>query len=280
MNELEFEQYFWHNGTIYSLEKRSPFLDFNIVFSLNLTDCFYTSGTDILFYHDTLYRILTLIKIYNIETGLFSDKTGETFKSETKRLLIRNKYYKTGRCYYLACRNTKNGNLDEYIFVVADPQLFENDKIIFKTMVSNRFLKPPGAVMNLPTIEYEFRKIILAEIKKEKADDCIILNHDQYITETYLGNIFLIMPGEILTPSLNSGCTNSLLRIIVMKIFNQINQRVLEINDLQVENLFAAKEVIIAGETGVYSMKGIEYKRFFDTTRKMLISKIIESGRD
>jgi hypothetical protein len=36
----------------------------------------------------------------------------------------------------------------------------------------------------------------------------------------------------------------------------------------------------VAGETGIYSLKGIEYKRYFDTTRKVLISRIIEGGND
>jgi branched-subunit amino acid aminotransferase/4-amino-4-deoxychorismate lyase len=279
MKELDVSSLIWHNGNIEPKEKILPNFDFNFLFSNNLIEYFFTSGTDILFFDDTLSLIQSHLKIYNIDSALFSDKTGETFKNETKRLLIRNKCYKTSRCYILFSTSNKN-ILNEYIFLVPDPQLFGIEKIIKKTIVSNRYLKPAGNAINLPTLENEFRKIIRLDIDYEKVDDCIILNHDQYIVESYLGNIFLIESEKAYTPSLHSGCTPLLLRNIIITLLGQLNFQVIEKDDLQVENLFDANEVIVAGETGIYSLKGLEYKRYFDIVRKALIPKILESGID
>jgi branched-subunit amino acid aminotransferase/4-amino-4-deoxychorismate lyase len=279
MNEQEIASLIWHNGNIQPKEEIFPVIDFNFLFSTNLVEYFFTSGTEILFFSDTLSQLQSLLNIYYLDSVLFADESGETFKNETKRLLIRNKYYKTARCYILLSRSHKTNSLNEYIFIVPDPQLFGNEKIIKKTIISNRFFKPTGAAMNLPTIENEFRKIIRSEIDHEKADDCIILNQEQHIVESYLGNIFLIEPGIVITPSINSGCTPFLLRKIIIAIFEQLNFQVIERKDIQVENLFNANEVIIVGETGIYSLKGIEYKRYFDSIRKVVISKIIEKGK-
>ena len=279
MNNLDVAPLIWHNGNIQPKEKIFSLFDFNFLFSNNLIEYFFTSGTDILFFQDTFLQIQSHLNIYNIDSSIFSDETGETFKNETKRLLIRNKYYKTSRCYFLFSL-TNTDILNEYIFIVPDPQLFGIEKIIKKTIVSNRFFKPTGNVLNLPTLEIEFRKIIRLEIDYKKVDDCIIVNQEQYIVESYLGNIFLIEPGKVFTPSLHSGCASTFLRKIILILFGQLNFQVIEKDDLQIENLFNANEVIVAGETGIYSLKGIEYKRYFDVVRKELILKMMESGKD
>jgi branched-subunit amino acid aminotransferase/4-amino-4-deoxychorismate lyase len=279
MNELDVASLIWHNGNIQSKETIFPVFDFNFLFFNNLVEYFFTTGTEILFFNETLLQIQSHLKIYNIDSAIFADETGETFKNETKRLLIRNKYYKTSRCYILFSRSNKE-ILNEYIFLVPDQQLFGIEKFIKKTIVSNRFLKPTGKAINLPTLEIEFRKIIRLEIDYEKVDDCIILNQEQFIVESFLGNIFLIEPGKVFTPSLRSGCTTSFLRKNIITLLGQLNFQVIEKDDLQVENLFDANEVIVVGETGIYSLKGLEYKRYFDNVRKVLIPKILQSGID
>jgi branched-subunit amino acid aminotransferase/4-amino-4-deoxychorismate lyase len=277
MNELDVASLIWHNGNIQPKENTFPIYNFNPLFYSNLVECFYTSGTEIFFFNETLLQIQSHLKIYNINSTIFADETGETFKNETKRLLIRNKYYKTSRCYILFSLSN-NEILNEFIFLIPDQQLFGIEKIIKKTIVSTQFLKPTGKAIILPTLDIEFRKIIRLEIDCEKVDDCIILNQEQFIVESFLGNIFLIEPGKVFTPSLRSGCTPSFLRKIIIFHLGQLNFHIIEKDDLQVENLFNANEVIVAGETGIYSLKGIEYKRYFDIVRKELISKIMETS--
>jgi branched-subunit amino acid aminotransferase/4-amino-4-deoxychorismate lyase len=276
MKETEIASLFWCNGTILSKEK-SPFVfDTNFMFNSNFWEYYYTSVTEILFFEQTYTRIKKLLKTCKISSELFEDTDGELFKNETKRLLIRNRYYKTARCYILFSFSPIAQRLNEFIFLVPDQQLFDNEKIIKKIFVSNS-LKLSGTVMKFPTIENEFRKIIRNEMEIENADDCIILNQEQHIVESYRGNLFLLDQNMVYTPSPNSGCTPLLMREIVLKLFEQMGFQITEKEDLSIENLFDVQEVIIVGETGIYSLRGIEYKRYFDTTRKKLIAKIVES---
>jgi branched-subunit amino acid aminotransferase/4-amino-4-deoxychorismate lyase len=228
-----------------------------------------------LFLEETISRIQSLLSIYKFDSTLLKEATGETLINETRRLLIRNFCYKTARCFLLFCEGTGMTAKGEFLFIEPDSSFFGHDKILKKAVVSSKYLKPAGNVMSLPTVEHEFRKIIRSEFIYSDADDCIILNQQQQLLESYHGNIFLVDGKTVFTPSIRSGCSIQLLRGVVLNAFKALNFEVIEKDQLTVESLFDAKEVIIAGTTGIYSLRGVEYKRYFDTTRKMLIEKLI-----
>jgi branched-subunit amino acid aminotransferase/4-amino-4-deoxychorismate lyase len=265
----------WFNGTMVPKEKLNLFFDITLFMTTNLVETFFTNGTEILFLEDTIARINSLITTYKFDSKLLNDVSGETFINETRRLLIRNFCYKTARCFLLFSDANLNNRTNEFLFLEPYPSLFSNNKILKKAVVSGKFLKPTGNVMNLPTIEHEFMKIIKSEFIFEDADDCIILNQQQFIVESYHGNIFLIDNHTVLTPSINSGCSLHLIRNAVINGFRELNFEVIEKDQIPVESLFEAKEIIIAGPSGIYSLKGFEYKRYFDITRKILIEKIV-----
>jgi branched-subunit amino acid aminotransferase/4-amino-4-deoxychorismate lyase len=280
MTDQDVATLIWHNGNIVPKERLKAKHGLNSLCSNYIIEYFFTNGTEILFFDQTLQRIQSLLIFFYFDSKLLSDKTGETFRNETKRLLIRNKCYKTARCYFLFSLRIGNTPIDEYILLIPDQLLFSIDKYVKRTIVTTRFFKPNGYIMNLPSIQNEFRKILRTEIDHEKVDDCIILNEDQFIVESYLGNIFLIETGIVYTPSISSGCTPLLLRGVMIHLFENISLQVLEKDGIEIEKLFDANEVIVAGETGIYSLKGFEYKRYFDNVRKNLIPLIFENGRD
>jgi len=277
-NTIQTAPLVWHNGSIVPKEKLTNVFDIGLFMSTHFVETYFTNGTDILFLDETLARIKSLVTIYRFDSKLFDKDNGETLINETRRLLIRNFWYKTARCFLLICEGQGNHSTDEFIFLEPSPTLFSNDKILKMAVVSSKFLKPSGSVMNLPTVEHEFRKMIRSEFEYSDAEDCIILDQEQHVVESYHGNIFLVDRPNVLTPSLKSGCTLQLLRGVVINGFHQLGFQVTEIDQLSVDALFDTKEIIIAGSTGIYSLKGIEYKRYFDITRKMLIEKIFSEA--
>jgi branched-subunit amino acid aminotransferase/4-amino-4-deoxychorismate lyase len=278
MSTIETASFVWHNGTIVPKDRLNNVFDIKLFMSTHLVETFFTNGTDILFFDETFARLRSLALIYRFDSKLLDDDTGETFINEMRRLLIRNLYYKTARCYLLFCEGQKKGTVDEFLFIEPSPTLFSSENILKMAVVSSKFLKPSGTVMNLPTIEHEFRKLIRSEFEHSDADDCIILNQEQQVVESYHGNIFLVDGKRVLTPSVKSGCAMQLLRGVAIKGFEKLGYEVTGVDELSVEALFDTKEVIIAGSTGIFSLKGLEYKRYFDTTRKLLIDKIVAEG--
>jgi branched-subunit amino acid aminotransferase/4-amino-4-deoxychorismate lyase len=278
MTQIQTASMVWHNGTIVPKEKLDHFFDISLFMSTNLVETFFINGTEIMFLEETLARIKSLIEIYKFDSKLINDETGETFINETRRLSIRNFCYKMSRCFLLFCEGSGNNITDEFLYIEPSPSLFSDDKYLKRAIVSSKFLKPSGNVMNLPTIEHEFRKIIRSEFKQEDADDCIILNQEQYIVESYYGHIFFVDQQKVITPSANSGCSLPIMRNVIINGFKALNFQVIEMDQISVEALFEAKEVIIAGSSGIYSLKGIEYKRYFDITRKILLKKIVSGS--
>jgi branched-subunit amino acid aminotransferase/4-amino-4-deoxychorismate lyase len=278
MTQIKTASMVWYNGTIVPKEKLNLFFDISLFMSTNLVETFFTNGTEIMFLEDTLARIKSFIAIYKFDSKLINDNKGETFINETRRLLIRNFCYKTSRCFLLFCEGSGNNITNEFLFVEPFPSLFSDGKTLKRAIVSSKFLKPLGNVMNLPTIEHEFRKIIHSEFKIEDVDDCIIINQEQFIVESFFGNIFLVDQQKVKTPSANSGCSLPIMRNVIINGFKALNFQVIEMDQISVEALFETKEVIIAGSSGIYSLKGIEYKRYFDITRKILIEKIVSGS--
>jgi len=274
MNTIQTAPLVWHNGKIISKEKLNLFFDVDLFMSTNMVETFFTNGTEIMFFEDTLLRIRSLLPIYRFDSLLFNDNTGQQFITETRRLLIRNFCYKTSRCFYLFSKESESNRVNEFLFIEPTLSLFDPNKILKKAVVSSKFLKPSGNVMNLPTIEHEFKKIIKSEFEREDGDDCIILNQEQNIVESYHGNIFLFIQEEIITPSEKSGCSIQLIRNVVINGLRALNFEVVEMDHISVEALFEAKEILIAGSSGIYSLKGFEYKRYFENNRKILIDKI------
>lgn len=275
MNAIFTAPLVWYNGTIVPKEKLSLFFDIDLFMSTNLVETFFTNGTEIMFPEATIERFKSLITVYGFYSKLFKDNTGESFINEVRRLLIRNFCYKISRCYLLFCEGAQSKNIDEFLFIEPSPELFSQDKTLKRAIVSGKFLKPTGVVMNLPTIENEYRKIIRTEFENEYADECIILDQEQNIIESYYGNIFFVDQEKVITPSEKTGCKVQLLRGVVIESFRKMNFQVIEMDQISIEALFEAKEIIIAGSSGIYSLKGFEYKRYFDTTKKVLIERIV-----
>ena len=274
MNEKELIMS-WYNGRIVGNEKLMTVFTPTLSCNLIVTAKFFTSGTDILFWNDTLAYLNSFLEDYHISSNLLADQTGESLKAETKRLLIRNSYYKTAICSFSISLSNETGRQDEYLVVNPAPSLFETDQHLKKAIVSGQ-LKPSGTIMRLPNLCNEFKKLIKREMDNENADDCIILNQELNIAESYWGNIFLINSQKAITPSEKSGCSKLLVRTIVMRLLTESGFEIEEKDEIDTKEMFNAKEVIIAGESGIYSLKGFEMKRYFDDTKKLLVSKIKE----
>jgi branched-subunit amino acid aminotransferase/4-amino-4-deoxychorismate lyase len=276
MNIEKLSRLFWHNGNIENIEDRITEFYISSAFGFSFQEVTLTYGTDILFFDETFARISSLVKIYRFNSDLLADETGDYLKNEVKRLLVRNRYYKTARCIIMFQQNQMNKKAEEYIFIEPDLYLFSIGKIVQKCIFLPQLPKPFGAVMNLPTVDYEFKKLISNEIKREDADDCIIVNQNNIVSETFLGNIFLVGPERIITPSLNTHCNPGVMREVIVDELKKLNYPIFEEDYISEEDVMSSVEIFTAGTNGIFTIKGIGYLRFFDDVRKMILVKINE----
>ena len=53
--------------------------------------------------------------------------------------------------------------------------------------------------------------------KKNKLNDCLVLNSSGYIADSTIANVFMIRDGDIITPALQEGCINGVMRRYLME---------------------------------------------------------------
>lgn len=92
--------------------------------------------------------------------------------------------------------------------------------------------------------------------KHENWDDMILLNHFAQICESLNSNIFLVMKNKMVTPNIDSGCVNGVMRSYLMtELGEEIEEREVEEKELQ-----EADEILLTN-----AVKGVQWVRTFQS---------------
>ena len=75
-------------------------------------------------------------------------------------------------------------------------------------------------------------------------DDSILINEKNYIVEFTSGNLFIILDGKIITPPLESGCINGILRKKIIEFESLFNMKIEEAN-IKTKDLYNAQELFL-----------------------------------
>lgn len=81
--------------------------------------------------------------------------------------------------------------------------------------------------------------------KKNKLNDCFLLNTDGNLADSTIANIFLIREGRILTPALSEGCIAGVMRKHLIGQFQEHGMAVEETR-IQIKDLLEADEIFLS----------------------------------
>ena len=107
------------------------------------------------------------------------------------------------------------------------------------SMVSD--LKNSGAMMYVLAAQFA---------RSEGWDECVLMNHFGQVCEGLNSNIFMVKGGQFITPTLESGCVNGVMRGYILGL---LESKVIE-RDIEVEELFEADEIFFTN-----AVKGIQW---------------------
>ncbi len=111
-----------------------------------------------------------------------------------------------------------------------------------------------------------------------KADDCIILNDKGNVCETISSNIFILKGKTIITPPIEEGCVNGIMRKNIIELSEKEGYNVESNKAVKTDTLLTADEVFLTNAiSGIKWVIGFKDKRYFNKTSKMLINKLNES---
>ena len=105
-------------------------------------------------------------------------------------------------------------------------------------------------------------------------DDLFIINEKNEIIESSNSNIFLYKDEVLLTPPLNSGCIQGVMRTEVITAARDFGINVLESN-IYKEDLEKSREIFLSNViSGIRWVGGYKKKRFYNSISKKIIDKL------
>jgi len=111
------------------------------------------------------------------------------------------------------------------------------------SMVSD--LKNSGALMYVLAAQFA---------KSEGWDECVLTNHFGQVCEGLNSNIFIVQGEQLITPTLEGGCVNGVMRGYILGL---MEGKVIE-RDMEVEELFEADEIFFTN-----AVKGVQWVKEF-----------------
>ncbi len=106
--------------------------------------------------------------------------------------------------------------------------------------------------------------------KKNGFDDSLIFNNDGNIAEAVSSNIFVMLNGELCTPSLDQGCIAGVMRERIIELMKTKGKKCIE-RKLSLNDLLNADEVFLTNVIeGIRWVGAIRNKRYFNTFSRTL----------
>jgi len=84
--------------------------------------------------------------------------------------------------------------------------------------------------------------------KKNQLDDCLMLNTEDRIAESYKANVFFIGTSKIFTPAADEGCIEGVMRRVVIELLKDMEQEVLEC-PISVDMVADAQAILLTNAT-------------------------------
>ncbi len=113
--------------------------------------------------------------------------------------------------------------------------------------------------------------------KKNKLNDCIVLNSFDRVCDSAIANIFIIEKDKIFTPPLSEGCVAGVMRRWMLEKFHLKNYKVIE-KPLSINDVLHADEVFLTNS--IYHLKWVKNfkeKKYTNTISKEIYNHILQT---
>ncbi|MDB5283788.1 MAG: hypothetical protein JWO06_2863 [Bacteroidota bacterium] len=181
---------------------------------------------------------------------------------------IRLQFYRKGKGLYLP-------DEDELGYAITmdkiDNSKFENTGGL-KVGMRDDCYKAVSMVSDLKNSSVLMYVMAAQYAKTEGWDDCILSNHYGQVCESISSNIFMVKDNKIVTPDLDSGCVNGVMRSYLLSLHNDIEERAINPDELtNAEEIFLTNAV-----KGIQSVKEMQGKVYTSKMADKLTTLINE----
>jgi branched-chain amino acid aminotransferase len=174
----------------------------------------------------------------------------EFFLEKINSLLLKNNHGRNARVRLMIFRGNgsilnSDNNFPNYIIETFPlPEKIEFNEAGLMVDVFKDGMKSCDIFSNLKSNNYLLNVMAGLFAKKNKLDDCILLNGYGRVCESTIANIFIIKDKNIFTPPLTEGCVAGVMRRWMLEIFSLKDYMVTQKN-LSIEDILRADEFFV-----------------------------------
>ena len=189
-------------------------------------------------------------------------KNGQELFRLTKRMLNKNKFFRSGLIHLQVFINREHAStlitaepFDQFRFPYHENGIFLNFAPIKK--------QAPPELSRFPFFNRPFWKAAGAGLRGSIFQNSVLLNENNQVCECIGANLFMMKGNTLITPALETGCYDDLLRNLILEIAGELKIKVLESGKISKEEMLNMNEIfIVSEESGMQWILGIENKRF------------------
>lgn len=224
---------------------------------------------------ESVARIRQYLNITGAEIPAILKNQRELFRL-TKRMLNKNKFFRSGYVnIHLFIRKRKvNTLITSTAFATFEFPISEQG-LLLQFSGFNKFSGNPLGKYHLQhQITEEAEK---AEILNSLYQNSIFLNENNVICDAIGANIFMFKNNTLITPSLETGCIDDILRSLILEIAVSLGYKVLESASIKKKDLLQMNEIFLADSSnGIKWIMGVENKRFVRQNSIYIHKKLVE----
>ena len=224
-------------------------------------------------FSENIELLINQIDLLNIPCPALLKNNRELFRI-IKRMLNKNKFYRSGFIHFQLFWNKKDFNIiisseafKTFDFPIAEKGILVNYSELKKQSKNtlNRF----------SFYNETFWNVASAQIGETSFQNSILFNENNFVCECISSNIYFISDNELLTPAIETGCYEDTLRKTILELAGQLNLRIVETATLKKEDVFKMNELFITGEeSGIQWILGVENKRFIHHYSEIIHEKL------
>ena len=224
-------------------------------------------------------RISSGLEVLKIKQNYsFNQNSLERYINEL--LLYKNiKYGGKVKVYiFRAGLGTYKPETNQMSFVVEAMDLEQNKYVLnkkgFLVDIYNEYSKTVNQLSFFKTSNSLLYVLAAVTASENNLDDLFIVNQKSEIIESSNSNVFFLKEDVLLTPPLNSGCIEGVMRIEVIRAAKDLGINVLESNVYK-EDLEKSREIFLTNViSGIRWVGGYKKKRFYNFISKKIIEKL------
>lgn len=226
-------------------------------------------------FHENVELMKHQAKALNLTLPPIFQNIRELFRL-TKRMLNKNKFYRSGHVIFYIFRNeaTSDFLISSNAFPVFDFPFSGEGKLI---AVSSQKKHSQNDLNQFGFFNEVLWFTTLSKLHGTHFQNAVVTNEKNMVCECAFSNIYLIKNKQLITPSLNTGCFNDTLRPMILETARILKFEVIESESVHPGDLKNMDEVFLASEQlGVQWVMGVENKRFLHRHSTQIHEKLNE----